>query len=173
MQGVELQQPGSYSESATQKSICSCLVCKTHYGQHILLDILTTSWPFVEFRNVLKTPYSGKCNGRLRIYMRRCLAALVFKLDDWNQMQFCRHILLNISTTSCPFLKFESVLESMHSGECDCLLRSWWRRILAISISSWMTGARCISANMLQLLCNRDNSTCSNLTTQLAAQMAC
>ena len=76
-----------------------------------------------------------------------CSRDFDFKLDDWNQMHFCRHILLNISTTSCLFLKFKSVLESMHSNKCDCLLRSWWRRVLAILISSWMTGTRCIFAN--------------------------
>jgi hypothetical protein len=66
--------------------------------------------------------------------VKTCSRDFDFNLDDWNQIQFCRHILLNISTTSCLFLKFKSVLESMHSGKCDCLLRSWWRRVLAISI---------------------------------------
>jgi hypothetical protein len=76
-----------------------------------------------------------------------CSHDIDFKLDDWNQMHFCRHVLLNISTTSCLFLKFKSVLESMHSNKCDCLLKSWWRRVLAISISSWMTGTTCILAD--------------------------
>ncbi len=54
--------------------------------------------------------HSGKCDSFLRIYLRRCLAVSVFKLDDWNQMHFGQHILLNISTTSCLFLKFEKCL---------------------------------------------------------------
>jgi hypothetical protein len=120
-----------------------------------LLDISTTSWRFVEFRSVLKTPYSGKCNDRPRIYLRTRLAVSVFKLDDWKQVYFGRHILLNISTTSCQFMKFESVLESMHSGKCDCLLRNWWRRVLAISISSRMTGTRCIFADTFCWLSQR------------------
>jgi hypothetical protein len=62
---------------------------------------------------------------------------------------FCRHILLTISTTSCLILEFESVLESLHSGNCDCFLRIWWQRVLAISISSWMTGTRCIFADTI------------------------
>ena len=37
-------------------------------------------------------------------------------------MHFVQHILLAISTTLCLFLEFESVLESLHSGKCDCHL---------------------------------------------------
>ncbi len=76
-----------------------------------------------------------------------CSRDFDFKLDDWNQMHYCRHILLAVSTTSCLILEFESVLESLHSAKCDCLLRIRWRRVLSISISSWMTGTRCIFAD--------------------------
>jgi hypothetical protein len=62
---------------------------------------------------------------------------------------FCCHILLAILMTLCPFMEFESVLKSLHSGKCECLLRICWRRVLAISISIWMTGTRCIFANTL------------------------
>ena len=84
-----------------------------------------------------------------------CSRDFDFKLDDWNQMHFCRHILLAISTTSCSILEFESVLKSLHSGQCDCLLRIGWQRVLAISISSWMTGTRCIFADTFCWLSQR------------------
>jgi hypothetical protein len=84
-----------------------------------------------------------------------CSRDFDFKLDDWNKMHFCRHILLVISTTSCLILEFESVLESLHSGQCDCLLRIGWQRVLAISISSWMTGTRCIFADTFCWLSQR------------------
>jgi hypothetical protein len=63
-----------------------------------------------------------------------CSRDFDFKLDDWNQMHFGRHIWLAISTTSCLFLKFKSVLERMHSGLCDRLLRIHLRYLLATSV---------------------------------------
>ena len=101
-----------------------------------------------------------KCLGKsafrqMRLFPQKlvatCYCNFDFKLDDWNQMHFCQHILLAISTTSGLFLEFESVLESLHSGKCDCFLRSWWRRVIAISISSWMTGTRCTFAKHILL----------------------
>jgi hypothetical protein len=77
------------------------------------------------------------------------------KLHEWNQMHFCHHILLAISRTSCLILEFESVLESLHSGKCDCFLRIWWQRVLSISIPSCMTGTRCIFANTFCWLSQR------------------
>ncbi len=97
---------------------------------------------FVQYLNDLMSVLEvWKCLGKHAFRQMRlspqklvatCSRDLDFRLDDRNQMHFCRYILLNISTTWCLFMKFESVLESMHSGECDCLLRSWWRRVLAI-----------------------------------------
>jgi hypothetical protein len=52
----------------------------THFVEYL------NEWQFMEFWSVLKTPYSGKCNDRLRIHLQHLLAILVFKLDDWNQM---------------------------------------------------------------------------------------
>jgi hypothetical protein len=60
----------------------------------LLLDLLNPLWPthFVGyldnlmavcgFRSVLKTPYSGKYNSRLKMYLHLRLAVSVFKLDD-------------------------------------------------------------------------------------------
>ncbi len=55
------------------------------------------------------------------------------RLDDWNQIHFGRHILLDSSALSCPFLEFQSVLETPHSGGCYCFLRICLRRFIAIS----------------------------------------
>jgi hypothetical protein len=112
---------------------------------------------FVSYLNDLMSDLGiWKCLGKsafrqMRLFPQNlvamCSSDLDFKLDNWNQMHFCRHILLAISTTSCLILEFESVLESLYSGKCDCLIRFWWQRVLAISISSLMTGTRCSLTN--------------------------
>ena len=89
-----------------------------------------------------------------------CCCALFFKLDDWNQMHSCRHILLAISTTSCLILESESVVECLHSGKCNCCLRIWWRHALAILMSSWV------------LLSSQQCSIYNHYTTGLSTQMA-
>ncbi len=76
---------------------------------------------------------------------------------------FFRHILLDISTTSCLILKFESVLKSLQLGKCDCLLRIWWRRFHAILISSWMTGTRCIFSDTFCWLSQQPHACSWNL----------
>ena len=110
-----------------------------HFGGHILLAISTTSCPFLEIQNILETLHSSKYNRLLRIQWQRVLAILIFKMDDWNQIHFCRHILLaTISLTSSPFLDFQNVLETLHLGKFDCLRKSLlkirWRCVLAIVI---------------------------------------
>jgi hypothetical protein len=131
------------------------------------LDLLDAFCPthFVGYlNNLMSDPGIWKCLGKpvfrkMRLFHQDLVAtgSLDFdsKLDDWNQMHFCRHILLAISTTSCLILEFESVLESVHSGKCDCSLRIWWQRVLAISIPSWMTETRCIFANTICWLFQR------------------
>ena len=127
----------------------------------LLLDLLDAFWPthFVGYLNDLMSDLGiWKCLGKsafrqMRLFPQNlvamCFSDLDFKLDNWNQMHFCRHIWLAISTTSCLILEFESVLESLYSGKCDCLIRFWWQRVLAISISSLMTGTRCSLTNAL------------------------
>jgi hypothetical protein len=115
-----------------------------YFCQHILLAISTASCLSLEFESVLERLHSGKCGCFLRIWCRN----FDFKLGDWNQMHFCQHILLAISTASCLSLEFESVLESLHSGKCDCHLRIWLQHALEVSISSRVTGTRCIFANI-------------------------
>ena len=56
------------------------------------------------------------------------------RLDDWNQIHFGRHILLAISAPLCLFVEIQSVLETKHSGGCDCFLGMRRHRTLAISI---------------------------------------
>jgi hypothetical protein len=85
-------------------------------------------------------------------FVTTCSRDFNFKLDDWDQMHFCQHILLAISTTSCLILEFESVSKRLHSGKYDCSLRIWWKLVLVILISSWMTGTRCIFADTLYWL---------------------
>ncbi len=114
------------------------------FFRHILLAISTPSCLFLEFESVLQRLHSSKWDCLLRIWWHRVID---FKLNDLNQMLFLPTNMLAILTTSCPFMEFESVLESQHSGKCDCLLRIWLQRALAISISSWMTGTRCIFAD--------------------------
>ena len=46
----------------------------------------------------------------------------VFKLDDWNQLHFGGHILLDISTTSWRFMEFRSVLKPPYYDKSNCCL---------------------------------------------------
>jgi hypothetical protein len=147
MQGVELYYPGRQSKPTKQKSVCCHVIYLMHFVQQILLAVPTTLCLFLEFESVLEMLHCGKCDCLLRIFWQCDLTILIFKSDDWNQMHFCRHILLAIPTTSCLFLEFECVVESLHPIECDFILRIWWQRVLAISISSLMTGTRCIFAD--------------------------
>jgi hypothetical protein len=78
--------------------------------------------------------------------MATCSSDFNSKLDDWNKIHFCRHILLAISTTACLILK---CLRKSAFSKCDCRIRIWWQHVLAISISSWMTGTRYIFANTI------------------------
>jgi hypothetical protein len=63
-----------------------------------------------------------------------CSCNFDFKLDDWNQMPFCQHILLAFSTTSYLIFKFESVLECLHSGKCNWCLRNWWWALISFML---------------------------------------
>ncbi len=132
-----------------------------------LLDAFSPTYSVGYLNNLMSVLRSWKCLGKPAFRQMRlspqnlvatCSRDFDFKLDDWNRMHFCIHISLAISTTSCLILKFESVLESLHSCKCDCLLRIWWQRVLAISISSWMTGTRCIFADTFCWLSQRPPS---------------
>ncbi len=97
-----------------------------------LLEILKVSWKVCFQANAT---VSSEVGGNLPLQFQFQVGWLV-------QMHFCRCISLAIITTSSLFLKFESVLESLYSGKCDCLLRIWLRSALAILI-----GTGCIFAD--------------------------
>lgn len=45
-----------------------------------------------------------------------------------------RCILADTFVGSHPSLEFECDVETQHLEKCNCLLRTWWRRVLSISI---------------------------------------
>jgi hypothetical protein len=102
----------------------------------------------LEFERVLESLHSGKCDCLLRIWWQR---VLVISISSWMAVARCIFADTFVGYLDNPMslLGIWSVLESLHLVKGDCLLRIWLRRALAISISSWMAGTRCILANIL------------------------
>ena len=94
------------------------------------VDYLDNLMSALEIWKCLEGPLSGKCYCLLRIWWHCVLAIWIFKLDYWNQKNFCQHIPLAVPTTSGPlFMEFQSVLENPYSIKYDCLLRLRCRRV--------------------------------------------
>ena len=116
---------------ADRRSICSgaeCKVlnCSTQEGivnppskiRMLPLDLLDAFCPthFVGYLNDLMSDLGKSVYRRMRLshqnLVETCSLDFDSKLDYWNQMHFCRHILLAIATPSCLILQFKACIQA-------------------------------------------------------------